>query len=212
MWCKSCRQEVPGIASALDKPLRCARCGAPLGIERGAATVARPSSAGLYLPDPLTLPPPGAPWELEEHLHEVDRILGSLPDLEAPARQLRFDAPQPLAASSPVRQEVRVEPREEPDAPRGPVTGWWILAVGLAASMCGAGLAGWGFLFERPELSRVGFPSLVIGQLVVSAGLVLLLDLIWEDNRRALAKVAELESRLGVSKNRADAPRREPAR
>src|SRR5437879_669436 len=89
MWCKCCREDVPGIASAGEGRFCCARCGSPMGAESHGGTAetwAAAQAAFLDAPaqkspggdghpaptnDPLS-PSNRPPFELDEWDFEVD--------------------------------------------------------------------------------------------------------------------------------------------
>lgn len=108
MWCKSCRQDVPGIASLDEGAFHCARCGTRVGRRRtsiaDAALAQDVCDQGINLEG--NLPEPSATealhqWAEDEHLENVRRLLrpvstgiaptGMQPMSESP--RLRFDPP-----------------------------------------------------------------------------------------------------------------------
>jgi hypothetical protein len=109
MWCKSCRQDVPGIASLDEGAFHCARCGARVGRRRSAVTEAALShdicDQGINLAGDVDLAPSPAEalhrWAEDEHLENVRRLLRPLSTGEAPTgmlpatqeKQIRFDPP-----------------------------------------------------------------------------------------------------------------------
>src|SRR5258708_7872758 len=107
MWCTTCRQEVPGVASPADGPegnkraTCCIRCGTVLlpatardGSENDDATAPGDGvEATSWEVNPLAS---FETWELDEQLRHVERLLAGPRFNVAPAAmhdQLRIDAP-----------------------------------------------------------------------------------------------------------------------
>lgn len=208
MWCKHCRQEVPGIASTPDRRLGCARCGAEVADTRTAPRVAtRTLDKGAWTePNERNVDQPPSlktfdDREIDEQLRVVERLLsGSSKDAAtsyASDGVYRFD---PAQGASPKR--IRAGALSSPSIPIresksvGSTTAWSMLTVGLGSFMCGAALCGVGWVADRLELLRFGVPGVVIGQMAIVAGLVLFLDQIWDENRRLAERIERVADQL----------------
>ena len=73
---------------------------------------------------------------------------------------------------------------------------WSCLSLGTMAFVCGAALMAWSTNAGRPDLWAVGTPVLLIGQISLVLGLVLQLDRIWRDSRRAAAKLDNVDEQI----------------
>jgi hypothetical protein len=109
MWCKSCRQDVPGIASLDEGAFHCARCGARVGRRRSAVAEAALAhdicDQGIDLAGDVDFEPSATEalhqWAEDEHLENVRRLLRPFSTGEAPTgmkpapqeKQIRFDPP-----------------------------------------------------------------------------------------------------------------------
>jgi hypothetical protein len=157
----------------------------------------------VFVPDPA---PTYDPWELEEKLRHVERLL-------------RIDEPNPQHKGSP-RRTARLDVSHEgapgwhyPAAARAkraraarsrarsaerwlPVLTWSVLAVGLMASAFGGVLLAWAAAGARQDLWAIGLPVGLGGQIVVVIGLILQLDRLWHDNRNTAEKLDHVDERL----------------
>lgn len=120
MWCKSCRQDVPGIASLDEGAFHCARCGTRVGRRRSAladAAVAQDiCDQGIDLEGDVDLEPSPTEalhqWAEDEHLENVRRLLRPFSTGEAPTgmnpavgeKQIRFDPPASQSLRVPLPQ------------------------------------------------------------------------------------------------------------
>ena len=211
MWCKNCRQDVPGIAGRGPGRLGCIRCGAILTPEVTAHTVgvAELSAHGLELrhAEPIrsqphagiareTKPPLDLDeWELEDSLGDLEPLLSARRALDKPVQ--RFDAPplQPLPA--PASFGSPAEPSRERVRTDASLLAWSFFAVGLMAFMCGVVLLVWSFAEGRSELWGLGMPITVGGQVALLLGLVLQLERIWQGNRQAVDQLEHVDAQLG---------------
>jgi hypothetical protein len=197
MWCKSCRQDVPGLVSPHEKHYCCARCGAalapPSASEREDPT---PASSAGEIP---ARPPVGYdPWEINEKLRHVQRVLGG--DQARPASLnsgilRRVDPPQhPIIGLNP---QARV-------AKRGWVSAlaWCLLAVGVTAFTCGGALTAWSLVATRDDLWDVGLPIVLVGQFGMLVGLVLHLDVLWQSSRQTESQMRQFDERLESMRHR----------
>jgi hypothetical protein len=74
---------------------------------------------------------------------------------------------------------------------------WLLLSLGVALFTCGAGLIGYSFLGEREALWDLGTPLVLAGQATFLVGLVLQLDVIWQQSKEANQTLHDLDQRLG---------------
>jgi hypothetical protein len=193
MWCKVCRQDVPALPKGERQTLCCSRCGEAVG----AAAVPRQDAAADQ-------PPTYDGWELDEQLAHIERSLkaGRLAEPRGPVDYTsipRFDAPQAgppsghLGASQHRQARRRLSDRQK--ALSGTFA-WVIVSLGTMSLVCGGALLVWSLATGRQELWNVGLPAAVAGQIALLAGLVLQIDRLWYDNRRAAAKLGNVEGRL----------------
>jgi len=225
MWCTSCQQDVPGLASRETGDYSCPRCGTilwPAGTHAtpeaasdnlasdGAANddAARPTADApheaepvVFFPDP---PPTYDEWELEEKLRHIERLLRI--DKPAPSRQgasrqriARVDTPH--AGSADWHQPAATRAKAARSRARWserwlPLLTWSVLAVGLMASAFGGVLLAWAAAAGRHELWGIGMPVGLAGQIVLVIGLILQLDRLWHDNRDTAEKLDHVGERL----------------
>lgn len=222
MWCKACRQDVPGVASFAEGGFCCARCGGNLGTDPAvlsATHTAKVLDHGIDLtsaddeqqaasaaPQPVRTPPVKLDdWELEEQLSTAQRLLQQRGQQrryrpavqEAPV--YRFDPPQlPLhaqAASGPHFTPARPQP-----APRtssvAPLLALLLTLLGVMATVCGAVLLGWGWIDGRAELWNLGMPIALGGQCVMLCGLLVQLERLWRRGTDTASKLNEVDEQL----------------
>ncbi len=73
---------------------------------------------------------------------------------------------------------------------------WATLLLGTMGFACGGILLGWSIWAERTELWNLGVPITLCGQIVLLLGLILQLDRLWHDSRRAAAKLDRVDRQL----------------
>ena len=226
MWCKRCGQDVPGIPSLEDGKFSCPRCaeslagyasdiaidkpaastpdsargGTPAWIEclRGPST----SNAKAAEPQQPVLPIYDA-WELDEDLRHIARLIhepSGSGKAETPDRTFRLDAAHAGPTPSHERPARRAAKLPRPTPREGgrlaAFLTWTALSIGLLAFVCGGSLLGWSLATGRPELWALGTPIALAGQIVLLLGLILQLDRLWTDNRRAAAKLDTVDEQL----------------
>src|SRR5262249_18959213 len=90
MWCKECRQDVPGISSASAGGLQCARCGETLSGEPAASEAAKLAAAaanGLDLScerrnaGPY---PSFEDWQIDQNVRDLQAKVGHWKRLDRP--------------------------------------------------------------------------------------------------------------------------------
>jgi hypothetical protein len=208
MWCRSCKQDVPGIASAEHGKLRCLRCQSPLA-DGPAEPTASASDVGVEPMRARTLPYDA--WEAEEKLRHIGRLLRSgsaKPKVERHApNRFRTDGPhgQPRAWHAPTAaKREKAQPHEEIGTEAGGTfLVWTAVSLGVMALVCGGILMIWSVLGVRPELWNVGLPIAVLGQIALVLGLILQLDRLWHHHRRTAAKLDNVDGQLHRLRTRA---------
>jgi hypothetical protein len=63
---------------------------------------------------------------------------------------------------------------------------------------CGAALVGWSFGENRQELWNIGAPMALVGQAAFLIGLLLQLDIIWQQNKQTSQRLDELDQRAST--------------
>jgi len=205
MWCKHCRQDVPGIASESDARPRCARCSRAAGdIDVAAAPAHRTGTAtdGIHGAEDLvaaaialaTDPPPPAidldDWVFDEDLELVRRLASKRKDPFSPE-------PNKLPPAMNILHPATARPRPRTaGSPRNSWVAWTLLALGMMAFAFGAVLLGWSLLAERQELWSLGLPIALAGQFPLLLGLILLLDGLWQNHRQTTDQLDWVDERL----------------
>ena len=209
MWCKTCRQDVPGLLSAAEKHFSCARCGSVLaGLKHETAAVAVEHDAPLEqlagAPGETKLPLSYDPWAMNEKLRHVGRLLKhpapAQPAEAAPAELRRIDPPQAPAGQAPAARR-----------PRNPIVGavaWTFLALGVAGFTCGGALTIWSLIGGREQLWNLGLPIILVGQLALLLGLVLHLDVLWQSSQQTENQLHQVDEQLEALKRQMEVPPR----
>jgi hypothetical protein len=220
MWCKQCQQDVPALPSNEMGKYLCPRCGVDPGqtkaVEPTPVSTPPPGveepQLGVPRPPPLAgtpgPPPPYDPWELEEQLRHLQRILTAEP----------FKTPSPAIAGD----ALRIDPgHTEPGCWRSPanhalkrsqaksrrarsalhVVAWLVLLIGLMGMACGGVLLGWSLIAGRQDLWPIGLPIALVGQIVLVMGFVLQMDRLWSDHHHTSAKLDHMDERLADLKS-----------
>ena len=73
---------------------------------------------------------------------------------------------------------------------------WIILSLGAALFSCGAALVAWSFGEDRQDLWNIGAPMALAGQAAFLIGLVLQLDIIWQESKQTGRRLDELDQRV----------------
>jgi hypothetical protein len=174
--------------------LCCPRCGEAIGVDRPKATDQSPALDS---------------WELDEQLRHIGRVLHTAkekdPQPESIERReaIRID----LSHAGPPEWHV---PATSPGQPRrarstGRAAGsrvftWPALLLGTMSFACGGILLGWSLVAGRQELSAIGWPVALGGQVALLLGLVLQVDRLGDDNRAAVAKLNDVDDQLSELK------------
>lgn len=182
MWCTSCRQDVPGLASAEPSRFSCARCGSILRIDAPGRAL---GGHAAQAPPPESNDTPQrqiGPWEqwklqqwcLQEQLRHAQRVLHAHARVdEARARcTVRFDPPQPISLDQPPAAS-RGPSVQEPPRRRATAAAWLSNCAAAGLLSCGTALAVWGVVAGRGELVDLGLPIVMAGQVPLIVSLVL---------------------------------------
>ena len=209
MWCSACQQDVPGLVLPDTGKYSCPRCGSGLRDSDSYGSVdAHTVAEGPQTAAGPEAPPAYDPWELEQQLRHIERLLRiDRPDRgrEAAASErqwARLDASHvgPLGWHHPEAARAKATRQRADDARRPeswlPVLTWSVLAVGLMASAFGGALLVWATVSARNELWTLGMPVGLAGQIVLVIGLILQLDRLWHDNRHTAEKLEHVDERL----------------
>jgi hypothetical protein len=149
---------------------------------------------------------------LDEQLRRVKRVLDSAkmscgPQAEpAETRQARLDATHSDTPAWHVPAEAAPDRTNRTgSAARSSLSGaitWSALSLGVTALVCGGILLGWSMVTGRQELWSLGLPIVLGGQLGLVVGLILQLDHLWHDSRRASEKLDHVDQQLVELKHR----------
>ena len=210
MWCNRCRQDVPGVALRDGKGFCCPRCSKDLSSDGPAAipeTTPRPSeTAAAKTPTATGLGVSGYDaWELEQQLRHIGRVLepDGVGGRERAAGQgiaARFDEPHRGPSAwhmPPTGRPARIDkPQPKRSHSTSAALTWIALSLGTMAFVCGGMLLLWSVVTGREELWGVGMPVALCGQIALLVGLVLQLDRLWQDSRRAADKLDDVDEQL----------------
>ncbi len=197
MSCRICGQDVPIIPTAEDPDAAsCPRCRGTFTWSASARSVGR-------------LDPP--------HLRSVDdSATAKLATLEPPPLVAEDDdwdelyeprrgATRSRSGSLVSATARRVDPphsgeqfQRHPITRRGrwPWIQWTILALGVGLFTAGAALIGWSFRQDNQGLWNIGAPLALFGQVAFLIGLVLQLDVIWQQSQQTNCMVEHLDYRI----------------
>lgn len=197
MWCVECQQDVPALPLG-DRPgFRCAGCGRTIRVDQA---------------EPAALAPAYDSWELDEQLRQIERVLQGVPShCSASAAKDRCETSRlDLSHCGPTAWHVGSPSLSEPRSAwngksktvrseRGSTLGslaWFALSVGTAGFVCGGILLGWSFATDRQDLLVIGLPAALAGQVALLVGLMLQLNRFWRINRKAIAKLDNVDAQL----------------
>lgn len=208
MWCKQCRQDVPGIASRGDGRVSCARCGYDLRLNASPSHVAGVEAIAEHGVD-LSETKPASPapimaddWVLEADLHRIKRLAGqnkATPSKTAALQNsagTKVFAPIPAAFARPSARRPQTPAAAKPQRRPGSLASWLLVGLGLMALVCGAVLLAWGKWEARVDLWDMGLPIALAGQFGLLLGLVLQLDRLWRDSRQTAKQLDDVGEQL----------------
>ena len=212
MWCTTCQQEVPGQRSHSPGRTVCPRCQTELTTAAGvgAHTVgirgSGPPLEELSTPDdPL---PSSRDWRLERQLKDMERVVrkAALPSRRQWQRHgtheyrqgeiARTSAPASTEAALPAVAPVAIAARNRSIKTRTPWLALLMIAWGLAGLCSGIGLLWWSI--TRPALAwwSWGLTATLAGQGLLIVGLAFFALRLWQQCRRAVMQLDNLESHL----------------
>ncbi|MEI8373939.1 MAG: hypothetical protein WCJ35_14010 [Planctomycetota bacterium] len=150
-------------------------------------------------------------WKIDEQLRHFRRVLQPVPfpreKFDEPETQPKFrlDAGHGVLASHAKRarrsskktSRVAAAAKKHAmyDRPMAALA-WTTLSLGTAGFVCGLTLMGWSMNTGRQDLWAFGVPIILSGQIALVLGLVLQLDRIWHDSRRAAARMEIVDEQL----------------
>ncbi len=205
MWCAKCREDVvPAVPLEDDaQAMQCLHCGSLL----------------MAVPEPLSPPSDVGGLSFVRSDEIIDRVETDCP-IEPPpviADDADWEIGLPEAAPAtprpaqprgrknvPVRRaaapqiQPQITTRRTP-SPRGSFLCWLLLGLGVAAFSCGALLVAQSLLSDRDELWDLGTPLVLAGQAAFLIGLVLQLDVLWQQGKDTSQSLRDLDQRLSGS-------------
>ena len=201
MWCKRCRQDVPGVGSPAGQ-LCCLRCGAALLADEAASTstdrVAKMAAHGVDLTQPPVTDVLNQ-WQLDRDVRQIRKLAGPLPadpaGVGSPRRVTALNAPHASARGPHFPMAAAPAPPAKQRARSGALV-WAILSPSLTAFVCGAVLLAWSLVAQRTELWSLGLPIAVCGQVGLLMGFILQLERVWQGHRDASAKLDAVDTQL----------------
>ncbi len=205
MWCKHCRQDVPGIHSSASASLSCARCGAVLAAAAEAiprAGLADAAEHGFDLTGATGSGSSTEPdaWELDQKVRRLQAKTGSRRRVDRPSTPVAHGASGFQAGTEAQACEPCARPRayyrKSRRKGRSSMLAWALLSLGLMAFACGVALLVWSFVERRDELWSLGLPIAVGGQVGLLLGLVLQLERVWQNSRDAVSRLERVDTQL----------------
>jgi hypothetical protein len=201
MWCKDCRQDVPAMPSGDKQKFCCPRCGEEV--------CANADKAGEEAATPSASPQMFATydgWDLDEQLRHIERVLQTADmadrDSEALNRCEMGRLDRSHAAMPDWHQPGSRRPAKQRKNAGGKLDfvwgalAWLALLSGATIFACGGVLLGWSLVTGRQELWTLGLPLALVGQLALLFGLLLQMERLRRDNRRASAKFDQFDEQL----------------
>jgi hypothetical protein len=209
MWCKKCQQDVPAIASSVERKYCCPRCGEAVGGQASSTmeTKQSPSDSVSDAAHASEIPSYDS-WELDNQLWQLGQAL-------------QIDTNRNRSEGKDFQHEIArldsahncISPRHSPPKPTSRkrkiksrlatkssvLLGfliWAVLSLGTAALVCGGILLGWSMMAARNELWEIGLPIAIGGQVSLLIGLVLQLNVFWHSNKNTRDKLDEVDEKL----------------
>jgi hypothetical protein len=205
MWCKNCRQDVPGLANANSAQLACARCGAVLLGQGGPAHIVGVEEVAAHGVDlagrkraPVKPPLAIDEWEFDHDLRELQGLMAAAKAGQAAPLAPVVPAVGHLAHSSAAMHSggYQTSAQSGTQRLRSPWFAWSVLMLGVLSFIGGGSLLGMAYAFDRDDLWTVGMPITIAGQVCLLLGLVLQIERLWQGSRYAADKLGEVDQRL----------------
>jgi hypothetical protein len=200
MWCAKCGQDVPAVPLKDDlQALQCLRCGSLVPAAAGFVSTSadaqrtrdhRPREVIDRVESNCPIEPP--PVIAEDGVWEV-----GLPVSESEIERIRRRSHAAEGHRPLVPIQSRIARRRS--TARSNRSCWLLLGLGLAVFTCGAFLIGYSLLGERDELWDVGAPLVLVGQATFLMGLVLQLDVLWQQSKETDQTLRDLDKRLNTA-------------
>jgi len=184
---------VPGLVSPGEKCYCCARCGSVLQVEKfeDAEQIdfqeVSPRDAGQHAAIRYD------PWELNERLRHIQRVLHNPARQARPGSSLRWEVPPTTAPAA-----------DEAPQPANwvAIVSWPLIALGFAVFACGAALLGLSLGSGRGDLWRLGLPTLLAGQFALLVALVLQLASRYASHKAIKRQVREADAQWEAIRRR----------
>jgi hypothetical protein len=149
-------------------------------------------------------------WETDEQLRHFRRLLGLAPVSGAensdPATQSTFRLDANHGVPAPHAKRAAPPPKSSPARPASiqhvsndrsvAILAWTALFLGTTGFTCGLALIVWSAITGRQDLMAIGSPISLAGQIVLVVGLVLQLDRVRRESRRAAEKLEAVDEQL----------------
>lgn len=219
MWCSTCQQDVPGVASAANGRIVCARCQQGVRSKKPAMQ-ARISDDGLALDEQpaaavaATMPFHKDDWQGRQRVRSLVRELrrptavASKTSAGSFGEHRRFEPPQDLftqleratggggvTVSPPLPTAATTAPSRRTDATQ--ILSWFIVFVGTVALASGIGLIAWSLSEQQMMYWNLALGLALGGQGTLILGLVLVVSRLWRNSRCASSKLHQVYAQLG---------------
>lgn len=215
MWCKHCRQDVPGVSLPDQAGVRCAQCGRATTVDerpaRNAEKISNVAESGIDLGD-VRASSPHAPqfdvWKFDQEIRQWQARLG---------RTMRVDRPRdpaPIASREPqlrIHQSHGAVPRRHKrpvrKSDRSPLAALLVLTMGMMTFLAGGAMIGASLAWQQPDLWNRGLPLAIAGQVGILLALSLQLERLWTTSRYTARKLKEVDAQLQQLGQTGDAQR-----
>lgn len=194
MSCVNCGQDVPVVPSADDPDtVTCLRCRATFmwtSMERRSLHIDPqhvPRASRVGGKRPSAGPPP---------LVATDDDWDSMYDPCATWSPERDEQSSSDQQSSLPSQTLSEDRRRRKRRTKSQWVQWLLLMLGVALFTSGAVLIGWSFYEDQQGLWNIGTPLALAGQVIFLIGLILQLDILWQQSKVTARAVEELDDRL----------------
>lgn len=220
MWCSSCQQDVPGIASQENRgTIGCARCG-QINDAKGVSTIHDASTVpdddaderSVTAADEAVLSRFGdmpaaeldEDWALTDDVHAAQglyrdlssRVHGGASDHIFQSPHAPAEPPHAGASSSASPTPFAAQPHTPVTARVTLVISWSTLYLSLTGLLCGVVLMTWAYFAGRSEFWMIGLLATAVGQIGLVISLILQLDGLWQSHQNNTQSINVLDHRL----------------